>query len=99
MLAISPVDGEHNFAGDIIDVNENVDDQRTQELLARPHGDAKRVPGSLKTIGELRKTGGVGFRRRAHRQTRFKFLDTEDPLPKRVQAARQSDDSGAMAII
>jgi hypothetical protein len=47
MLATSPVDEEHNFVGGIIDVSDNVGDQRAQELLARPHGNAGRVPSSL----------------------------------------------------
>ena len=77
MLATSPVDGEYNFAGGVIDVSNNVGDERTQELLARPHGDAKRVPSGLKIICEPRKVGRAGwFRRPARRQTRSKFLDT-----------------------
>src|ERR1700733_2622545 len=77
MLATSPVDGEYNFAGGVIDVSNNGGDERTQELLARPHGDARRVPSGLKIICEPRKVGRAGwFRRRARRQTRFKFLDT-----------------------
>ena len=46
-------------------------------MLARPHGDARRVPSGLKITGEPRKISRAGwFRRRARRQTRLKFLDT-----------------------
>jgi hypothetical protein len=40
VLAAAPVNRKHHVARLLVDINDNVDDQSPQHLLAGPHGDA-----------------------------------------------------------
>jgi hypothetical protein len=44
MLASTPMDCEHDVAGFIIDIDDDVGDQCPQQLLARAHRDTRCIP-------------------------------------------------------
>ncbi|CAE6866035.1 hypothetical protein R69658_07867 [Paraburkholderia aspalathi] len=55
MLTALPVDRQNDFACSLIDVGNDIDDQRANKLLTCAHGDARCIPRSTKIFGELRK--------------------------------------------
>jgi hypothetical protein len=59
MLAAAPVNGQHDVARLLIDVDDNLDDQAAHELLARTHGDAGCVPGRREILRKIGEGAGV----------------------------------------
>ena len=52
VLPTPPVDHQHDLAGLLVDIGDDVVDQSPQEALARPGGRCRRVLGSLQVIGQ-----------------------------------------------
>ncbi|MGC3525889.1 hypothetical protein [Pseudomonas aeruginosa] len=55
MLTALPVDYQNDFARGLVDVGNDIDNQRTNKLLTCAHGDARRIPCGVKILGEFRK--------------------------------------------
>ena len=47
MLTALPMDRQHHVTHRIVDINDNVGNQSTKQLLARPHGHIRRFPGCV----------------------------------------------------
>ena len=59
MLAAAPMDGQHDFGRALVDVGDDIGDERAQELLAGPHGHGRGAPGHRQVFGQ---TGEVRHR-------------------------------------
>src|SRR6516162_3945571 len=57
MLAALPVDNEHDLTGRLIDIDDDLCDQRPHQSLARPHRCSRRLPCRREIIGQ---SGEVG---------------------------------------
>ena len=61
VLTAFPVDCQHHVAHFIVNIDNNVGDQCTQQLLAHAHGDIRRLPGRLQIVGEVCESACVNF--------------------------------------
>ncbi len=61
MLAALPMDRQHHIAHLIIDINNNVGDECTQQLLAHPHGHIGRLPGCQEIVGKVCKGARINL--------------------------------------
>jgi hypothetical protein len=60
MLAAAPVNRQDDLPGMLINVGEDLLDQRPKQLLARTHTNAGCIPRGIKIV---RKSGEIGFGR------------------------------------
>ncbi len=61
VLPALPVDDKDNLPSLLVDVDDNVIDEGTRQLLAGAHGDAGVFPGRLEVLGDA---GQLRYRRR-----------------------------------
>ena len=58
VLAALPVDRQDDLTRRLVDIGDDLDDQRTKQLLARAHGDARRIPGRRRGLRPARQSPG-----------------------------------------
>jgi hypothetical protein len=52
MLAPLPVNDKYDFPGLLVDIDDDLSNQRPHQSLARPHGGLRRVPCRQEIIGQ-----------------------------------------------
>jgi len=57
MLTALPMDDEHDLGSHLVDINNNLGDQRPDQSLARPHRGLRRLPSRHQIIGQAREVG------------------------------------------
>ena len=60
VLPATPVDDQHDPARRLVDIGDDVDDQRSDQLLSGPGGDAGRLPRRGKVLGHPVEVGRRG---------------------------------------
>jgi len=55
VLTALPVDRQHDVSSSIVNVCNNIDDERAGQLLTHAHSDTWSVPGCVEILGKLRK--------------------------------------------
>jgi hypothetical protein len=55
MLPTLPMDRQHDVTDSIVDIDDNVGDQCSKQLLTRPHRHIGRIPGHLQIIRQIGK--------------------------------------------
>jgi IS66 C-terminal element len=61
VLAAAPMNRKHHVARLLVDIDDNVDDQSPQQLLASPHGDARRIPRLREVLRQIGKSIRIDF--------------------------------------
>jgi hypothetical protein len=64
VLTALPVDRQNDFTCRLVDIDNNIHDQCTNQLLAHAHGDTRRIPGYGKVFGKLCKVRRGDIHRR-----------------------------------
>ena len=61
VLAAFPMNRQHHVTHRIVDINDNVGNQGTQQLLAHPHGHIRGFPGRVQIISEVCKGARINL--------------------------------------
>ena len=61
VLAAAPVNRKHHVPRFLVHIDNNVDDQSTQQLLASSHGDAQRIPRLREVLRQIGKSFRIDF--------------------------------------
>ena len=95
VLTAAPMDRQDDLARRIVDIGDDVGDQRPHEPLARAHRDPRRIPGGIEIFRQARKVGrhdGEGQETAPPPAAPRSPGHGAVPPPSSSQAARQSDD-------
>ncbi len=94
VLAAAPVNRQYDFARCVVDIDDDVLDEGSQQLLTRAHGHAGRIPGCVEIFGESAEVrGGVQDQRCSSRPIApDKLARAVAPPPSSSRVARRSND-------
>jgi hypothetical protein len=71
------MDCQDDLARPVVNVGDDVDDERPQKALASPHGHARRIPCGIEILGQPGEVGGSGGRVKHPRRLQLRLARLE----------------------